>query len=115
MDDPLPNSEASLTLVEALIPNLDVIGGLGQLERSFMVVVMRVEPDWSPGLDRDGVPTLPHQFPVMLCRVAGYDHTLGELTLYRTESLYEPEEPTIRFDREHVTLASEDMVDYWKW
>jgi hypothetical protein len=51
----------------------------------------------------------------MLCRVAGYDHTLGELTLYRTESLYEPEEPSIRFDREHVTLASEDMVDYWKW
>ena len=116
MDLPLPNSDTILTMAEDIVSNFDLVGGLGQLVDNHLVVLMKVEPRWTPGLDMLGLPHLPQPFRVMIGRVAEYDPTMGTLRVHPTETSSELEKAAyIHFDQEHLARAVEDLTEYWKW
>ena len=116
MDLPLPNSDTILTMAEDIVSNFDLVGGLGQLVDNHLVVLMKVEPRWTPGLDMLGLPHLPQPFRVMIGRVAEYDPTMGTLRVHPTETSSELEKAAyIHFDQEHLARAVDDLTEYWKW
>jgi hypothetical protein len=116
MDQPLPSPDSVMTMAEDLVTNFDLVGGMGQLVGNHMVVLMKVEPRWTPGLDVLGRPHLPQPFRVMIGRVAKYDAELETLGVHASDISSELEEADyIHFDREHLSRAVDDLTEYWKW